>query len=432
MLGGAGAAPETGVDDRAALVARAPAVLSDRAEHVAAEAADRLLGTDAQQGRRLGVEVPDAAVAVDAEDPFGDAGEDGLAFGLAAAQLGGELQEAAAHVFHGGGEGAQFDAGAGSRAGRGRREVAAADPCRRGGEGLDGAGQPPADEESREDGEGGHDQGQEEEVADQPRQRSGHRGAGQRGLEQCHHLAGGSLQGPHGDEEVSLLKPVGAGVAGGQNLGPEGHPRIVWILQRALGIEDRHGEAHLPGRAVGERPVEDQGGGGVGAGHLPQGRDRAEQERAVRQPLDGGALDLPPGDGHAAGGEDLAVREDGDAGKAAGGAEPFEEGGQGGGVSGRQQAPDRGPLRQQESGGLDVPRRALHRLLGSGPRELDPRQSLLVREALDQPHGGHRDRDHRQQDEAGVEADQEGAEGGTAHRKSEVSITAPSATRSRS
>ncbi len=61
--------------------------------------------------------------------------------------------------------------------------------------------------------------------------------------------------------------------------------------------------------------------------------------------------------------------------------------------------------------GPHVARRALDRLLGGRPREIDPRDPLLVREPLDQPHRRGRDRDHRQQDEAGVETDEEGAEG---------------------
>ena len=61
------------------LLARAHAVRAARVEHVAAEAADRLLRVHAEQRRRLRIEVADAAVAVDAEHPFDDAGEDRLA-----------------------------------------------------------------------------------------------------------------------------------------------------------------------------------------------------------------------------------------------------------------------------------------------------------------------------------------------------------------
>jgi hypothetical protein len=60
-----------------------------RSEHVAAELADGGRGVDAEQRRRLRIEIAHAAVLVDAEHAFGDAGEHRRAFRLLPTEVGG-------------------------------------------------------------------------------------------------------------------------------------------------------------------------------------------------------------------------------------------------------------------------------------------------------------------------------------------------------
>src|SRR5262249_57607611 len=82
-LGAFGAAR---LDDRAVQLAGAPPMFSTRLQHIAAEAADRLLRRHPEQPLRLGIEVADDAVLVDRVNAFDDTAEHRTRLGLAPAQ----------------------------------------------------------------------------------------------------------------------------------------------------------------------------------------------------------------------------------------------------------------------------------------------------------------------------------------------------------
>src|SRR5262249_57236590 len=91
MLNRFGAHQAAGLHDRAAELARPPAILGARLEHIAAEAPDRLLGRDAQQPLGLRIEVADRAVLVDRIHALDDAAEHRTRLGLAPPQRAREL-----------------------------------------------------------------------------------------------------------------------------------------------------------------------------------------------------------------------------------------------------------------------------------------------------------------------------------------------------
>ena len=247
-------------------------------------------------------------------------------------------------------------------------------------------------------------------------ERRGHGAARQRGLDQRRHLARRGAQRADGDVEPGALQAPGARPAGRQDLGAQrqaaDRPRIRRAPARGRGWRPAGRPAPPIWRAnagSSARAAAAVASGVLASGRAAPSRRAPPGRRRMRRASPPRSTALP-GDRRAAGGDQSSPREDGDAGERAGAPEAVEEGGEAGGVSPLHQALDRGALGEQVGRGPHVARRALHRLLGRRPREVDPREPLLVREPLDQPQRRHGDADHRQQDEAGVEADQEGAE----------------------
>src|SRR5262245_56908437 len=101
MLGGAGAGPKAGVDDRAVLGAGPDAARPLGVQNIAAETPHNLLRAEAEQRCRLWVDVTYAPLAIDAEDTLDDAGDDRLRLSLLVAEIGGQAEQPAAHLFKG-------------------------------------------------------------------------------------------------------------------------------------------------------------------------------------------------------------------------------------------------------------------------------------------------------------------------------------------
>ena len=274
--------------------------------------------------------------------------------------------------------------------GRGRREVAAADPRRRGGERLDGAGEPPADQEPRERGERGHQQREEQQLAHQPGERGGHGAARQRGLDQRRHLARGGAQGADGDVEP------GASSAARSPAGPSPAPRPA----AACGGPSASASARSGSRMATGSPTwaaiwrakagsSTRAAAAVASGVLASGEAAPSRREPSGQAQDRRALAAAqhrlPGDRRAAGGDEPSPARRWRRRRAR-----WCAGSGRGRRRGRRRPPfhqplDRGALGQQMGRGPHVARRAPDRLLGRRPREVDPRDPLLVREPLDQP-----------------------------------------------
>src|SRR6185437_15373934 len=77
-------------EDRTAVIAGTTAVLCQRLQHIAAEAADGRLGLNVQQPGGLGIEITDVALLIYRVDPLDDAGEYRLRLGLAPPQCSGQ------------------------------------------------------------------------------------------------------------------------------------------------------------------------------------------------------------------------------------------------------------------------------------------------------------------------------------------------------
>src|SRR5690606_25487027 len=86
--------------NRAARHTRALAVLRAGFQHIAAESTDRFACVDAEQARRLRIEIADHSRAIDCKDAFDDTAQYGLRLDFAPAQRIGQLDEIVPHVLH--------------------------------------------------------------------------------------------------------------------------------------------------------------------------------------------------------------------------------------------------------------------------------------------------------------------------------------------
>ena len=262
----------------------------------------------------LRVQIPYAPLAVHREDPFHDSGDDRLRLPLPTAQLGRQLQEVAAHLFHRRGQGA--DLGAGDARYRGR-QVAPADARRGRGQGLERPDQPPPHQDAEQGRQAPDQKGDQQEGPIEAALRRQKPCGRQPGFDQADDLAARTAQRLDGEVQPGVVEPLGDRLLRVERPRPQRPLRC--LQERLLAIQDGHRKPGLPGRGAHEGLVEDQGRDhrglrrrrhrGPGAEDERPVAGRAQDEpiiRAARQPRDGA-----PGDGTAVARQRIAFEEHG-------------------------------------------------------------------------------------------------------------------------